>query len=103
MTTIPQFILGSLLTIVLFLFYVLILTIKKVLGKEIKIIFKTIWFILKYVRIVPCFTKGVYTGKMYKNSIADKNKQYVILLKIRVNYTLKYVVYNCQTQKLYMI
>lgn len=103
MTTIPQFILGVILTIITLSLIVLIKTFINHFKREIKIIFKTIWFIIKYVRIVPCFTKGVYTGKMYKNSIGDKHKQYVILLKIRVNYTLKYVVYNVRTQKLYMI
>lgn len=103
MTTIPQFFLGVILTIIFFLSFITVVSFFKHFKSEIKIIFKTLLFIIKHVRIVPCFAKGVYSHTLYKNSIANKDKKYVILLKIRVHYTLKYVVYNCQTQKLYMI
>lgn len=103
MTTIPHFFLGVFLTFILLTFYILIVIFIRTLGKDVKRIFKTLFFIVQHVRIVPCFAKGVFTGKTYKNSITDKNKKYVIILKIRVHYTLKYIIYNCQTQKLYMI
>lgn len=107
MVTLPIFVIGILLTGFLFTIYILILSFFIHNGKFIKRMFKTLFFIILHVRIVPCFASVVHFG--YKprilNTIDNKNKdkKQLILLKIRVKYTIKYVVYNNKTQKLYMI
>jgi hypothetical protein len=97
-------VIATLISLLIFIVYAFVMTLYKIYKSPIAKIAKTLLFLIKYVRVTPCFRSKIITSTNHFGNWFDfTDYTYLFLFKIRIKKNVRYLIYNKKSENFILI